>query len=414
MRTESQLAGYYLSEMAVSNLHGGGLTLQRVLQDDLHAFVSFLHVNNFADVAPIAPQFAGREWNLHQRFPRPEFESRSGSYYLDRVMARLGSISPCKSALHRWCRRIADHVLSQLPAGSSPWLVVPQGTASVLVMNHIWRQRQVPYLTWIMDDHAVRWRNGWKYEPGFEPEFRFHLRNAKSVLVISSAMQQFYRERFGVESQVLFGPADPEGSPAYRSASPGGPVRLAYFGAIRDWQADALAGLAAQLDPAQITLDLFGLQEPPAELRRPAVSVLPPIPAQDVLSRMRTYDGVVIAASFKEELRNLTEFNIATKLSECLASGTVPVIVAPAYSAMVRFATANGGALILSDFGDNRQFGAIRDLKRLEVRETLLRQALATAARECSSAVMRQRWVRAWNPVQMASGTLTGMELAQA
>jgi len=217
------------------------------------------------------------------------------------------------------------------------------------------------------------------------------------VLVISPAMARFYRNRFGVDADVIFGPADSVGGPAYRSPTPVGPVRLAYFGAIHVWQRDALERLVAHLAQANATLDLFTFHDPPEKLRSPTVCVRPPVHATEVMYRMREYDGVVIPASFKEDKRNLTELNIATKMSECLASGTVPVIVAPAYAAMVQFAREHGGALIVSDFDDPTQMLALRNLKATDLREKILRQARRVADSQCSSTVMRRTWTQVWD-----------------
>jgi hypothetical protein len=40
---------FYLSEMSVSDRHGGGLTLQRVLGDDLDRIRLFAHISRFAE-----------------------------------------------------------------------------------------------------------------------------------------------------------------------------------------------------------------------------------------------------------------------------------------------------------------------------------------------------------------------------
>jgi hypothetical protein len=264
-------------------------------------------------------------------------------------------------------------------------------------MNEVRRRRPLRYVTWMMDDHVVRWENGWHYPRRFEAEFRYHLRHAQKVFVISPAMRQFYQDRFGVDSDVLFGPADATGSPVIQSPTPDGPVRLVYFGSIWDWQRDALERLIAHLGQLNATLDLFVFRDPPSELRSPLVSLRPPVQAKDVLARAREYDGVVIPASFNDNQRHLTELNIATKLSECYASGTVPVIVAPAYAAMVKFARDHGGALIVSDFDDPGQTNAIRNLKATDLRERILGETRQVSFSQCSSAVMRRRWTQAWD-----------------
>jgi hypothetical protein len=121
------------------------------------------------------------------------------------------------------------------------------------------------------------------------------------------------------------------------------------------------------------------------------------VPANEVISRMRGYDGVVIPASFHEDKRNLTELNIATKMSECFASGTVPVIVAPAYAAMAQFAREHGGAVIVSDFDDPAQVSALRNLKVGDLRARILGEGRRVAENVCSSSAIRRTWNRVWD-----------------
>jgi glycosyltransferase involved in cell wall biosynthesis len=249
----------------------------------------------------------------------------------------------------------------------------------------------------MMDDHVVKWNKGLCYPAWYEREFRLHLRNAEKVFVISPAMQQFYRERFAVDSEVLFGPADLAGTPVYRSPTPRGPVTLAYFGSIWPWQRDALERLVPHLDRANATLDVFGFHDLPRELLSPRVRVCSAVPSRDVISRMREYDGIVIPAGFGDAVRNLSELNISTKLSECLACGTVPVVVAPEFAAMVKFTREHGGAVIVSDFDDPAQVAALQDLKSIALRQRVLDQARHVVTTQCSSDVMRHRWTQAWN-----------------
>ncbi|MGH2362333.1 MAG: hypothetical protein ACRDGM_17555, partial [bacterium] len=392
---------YYLSEMAVSDKHGGGLTLQRILQEDLKRFDAFFHLDRFAtDQCTIIDELKTKQVNLHDLYQVVQLGPPSVRYYCSRAVAKLRRQSWFEwewDQRVRQVRQAAAHILDNFDLTQSSWLVLPQNIPSVLVMNRVFRSRPVDYVTWLMDDHVIRWRNGWYYPHGFEAEFAFHLRHARKVVVISSAMARLYRERFGVDAEVVFGPADPVSSPVYQSPNPVGPVRLCYFGAIHRWQCDALERLVTHLAVVDATLDLFGLHDPPAQLRSPRVSVRPPVSASEVISRMRGYDGVVIPASFHEDKRNLTELNIATKMSECFASGTVPVIVAPAYAAMAQFAQEHGGAVIVSDFEDPVQVSALRNLKAGDLRDRILGEARRVVENVCSCTTMRGIWRRAWN-----------------
>ena len=391
---------YYLSEMAVSDKHGGGLTLQRILQEDLKRFDAFFHLTRFAtDQCTIINELKNKQVNLHEFYQVVQLAPPSLRYYCSRAVAKLRRQSWFEWERDQRVRQAAAaaaHILDNFDLRQSSWLVVPQNIPSVLVMNRVFRSRPVDYITWLMDDHVIKWSNGWYYPHGFEAEFAFHLRHARKVVVISPAMARLYRDRFDVDAEVLFSPADRVCSPVYQSSNPVGPVRLCYFGAIYWWQCDALERLVTQLAVVDATLDLFSLHDPPAQFRSPRVSVRPPVPAKEVMSRMRGYDGVVIPASFHEDQRNLTELNIATKMSECFASGTVPVIVAPAYAAMAQFAREYGGAVIVSDFDDPVQVSALRNLKARDLREHILGQARRVAETVCSTSAIRSTWNRVW------------------
>jgi hypothetical protein len=394
---------YYLSEMAVSAGHGGGLTLQRILRDDLKQFDSFFHIDDFATrVCPIIDELKERQVNLHELYPSKQVEEGSFRYYRDRAfraLVRLKLRRRFDREADRRIRLFAEHILNNFEVGNSRWLVIPQNTTSVLLLNRLFRRRRFDYITWMMDDHVIRWNDGWQYPGGFEEEFSFHLKNARRVLVISGVMAQLYKERFGIESDILFGPADPISPPVYESPNPSGPVRLCYFGAIRTWQRDALEELALRLPMLNATLDLFAFHDPPASLRGGYIRVCPVVPAEEVMVRMREYDGVVIPASFDEKHRSLTELNVATKLSECLASGSITVLVGPEYGAMVRFVREHGGGIVISNFDDSKQLAAIGSLKERSFREELLNQARNTVNTVCSVNAMRNIWRKHWSEV---------------
>src|SRR5688500_11531147 len=175
-----------------------------------------------------------------------------------------------------------------------------------------------------MDDHMLRHtENGWAYPPGFTEIIVKHLWGARRVMVISPALAEFYRHEFDIESSILFGPADPIGEPVWQRPYCGDVCRLGYFGFLGDWQLDALVKLGTRLRNLNATLDVFSAtSELPDELRLPGVTMRGKLSADEVLHRMRKYDAVVLPISFSEGMRHLTEFNIATKMSECLASGT--------------------------------------------------------------------------------------------
>jgi hypothetical protein len=388
---------YYLSEMPIADDGGGGLTLQRVLQCDLNGFDLFIHVHSNNEPLSVSDRLADRQLNLHHLYPVPTFTPQTPRSYFDRALDCARFPTTYSWTLNRWGRRVAAYIARRAQLAGSSWLVVPQGIQSVLAMNHVWKRHPVRYVTWMMDDHVLYWKNRLRYPfAWFENEFAFHLRNAHQVFVISPAMQQFYREKFGVTSEVLFGPADLATHPVYQSQASSGPIRLAYFGSLWTWQRDALARLISHLAQIDATLDVFGFNSLPVELKSPRVCARPPVPAEDVISHMREYDGVVIPAGFVDEVRNLSELNISTKLSECLTCGTLPILIAPEFAAMTKFVRKHGGALVVSDFSSPDQINELRAIKSTKLRRRLLDEARRVAVAECSSAVMRSRWDRVW------------------
>jgi hypothetical protein len=384
---------YYLSEMAVSNLHGGGLTVQRVLGDDLARFAAFVHVSEFATGKyRMADDFGARQVNLHQLLPRPDVVPDSLGYYIERVLLRMKRVGIHAMSPERWARRCARYLTRNVDVEGSRWLIVPQDVTSVRVANGVFRRRRMHYVTWVMDDHVIRWEDGWRYPPGFEKAFGFHLRHARRVFVISPPMARLYKERFGVDAEVLFGPADPVGAPVGQSPHEGGPVRLGYFGAVSPWQQDALERLVLHLEGVGAVLDIFTFDGAARSLAGARVGVHPPLPPAEVIHRMRDYDGVVIPVSFKPERRHLTELNISTKMSECLASGTVTVIVGPDYAAMSQFARAHGGMIVINDFEDPSQLERLASLKDRGSRTELLARARRVVEDVCSVNRMRRTW----------------------
>src|SRR5215471_7407007 len=172
----------FVSEMAVSDLHGGGLTLQRVAGDDLSRISHYVHVSRFACENPPIPKLAGRSTYLIPTLEHARAYRWLG-WSIARRMQRLPAISNAEAVR-------AARSIERLLQPSSPisLIVCPQGQQSVRTVEYLKRQCPVEYITWIMDDHVVRWHHGrWHYPNGFGRHFRSHLAGARAVLVISPA-----------------------------------------------------------------------------------------------------------------------------------------------------------------------------------------------------------------------------------
>lgn len=380
---------FYLSEMSVSDRHGGGLTLQRVLGVDLDHIALFAHVSRFATEYPVCGKLETRCLDMPMWT-----ESRATRMIVGDTLAAW--LCNRQMIIRREARRIAARICTHAsPQGEAlRGLVCPQAAISLYVVEDLAERRPVEYLTWIMDDHLVRWINGeWRYPPQLEELFAKHLRRAKCVFVISPAMSKFIHERFGVDSEVLFGPADPSGDPRWEIARDDNRIRLGYFGAVGRWQTDSLSLLANALETAGASLDIYAEDNClPAPLQVHGVRRLGRIEPAEVPSAMREYDAVVLPASFDRSMRNMTELNIATKMSECLASGTVTLFVGPRYAAIARFLEGTGAALIISENTSAAVADAIAKLRSREHRVALLKSARNLVQSKLSIRAMHEIW----------------------
>jgi len=389
---------YYLSEISISDHHGGGLTLQRVLQEDIYDFDRLIHLKKFATEKPVIEALEERQFNVYEGInPLKEHPWVQHNRLLRSLEYRLRSWLPGQSDI---AERLAAHLLNNLDMENARWLVVPQGFGglSVRVCNVLHRQAAINYVTWIMDDHNVRYKDGQFTYPGdFEKAFGYHLAQARQVLVISPVMQRFYQERFGISSKVLFGPAYAIGAPLIEPPCSGEQTAFVYFGNLWDWQLKPLEWLAQRLPGLNATLDIYTQTDPvPDVLRCEGVRLHAPVPQQEVISTMRSFDAVILPVSFREAERHMSELNIATKMSECLASGTVVLTIGPPYAAMVQFLKQHQASVIIDNLEAERQLGQLQQIKDPHYRKKLLDNCRAIIANQTSVKVMHRQWTNAW------------------
>jgi len=382
---------FYLSEMSVSDLHGGGLTLQRVLAEELDGIPLFVHVCRFGTDYPVAKRFAPNCVDIPLWPESDKVRHAIGR----RAAAWLTRRHPI---MQSHAKQVAQTILAKVPESDRPLraLVCPQGPHSLYAIEALGRLRPLEYVSWVMDDHLVRWHNdNWHYPADFEEMLRKHLKRARTVFVISPSMGEFFRERFGVESEVLFGSADLSAEPRWDVPQSDGHIRLGYFGALGPWQLDALVLLADGLAAANASLEIYtGNSALPEALQRPQVKLQGRIPPAQVPSTMRTYDAVVLPASFEPHMRNMTGLNIATKMSESLASGTVTFLIGPPYGAMTRYLEEAGAAVLVSNRDPGSVATAVASIRDMAFRKNILQSAQQLVESNLSSAAMRKIWHR--------------------
>ena len=383
------LFDFYLSEMSVSDFHGGGLTIQRILGEDIDKIDLFAHVSRFATDLPANEKILSRCFNLSVPWESNAVKRIIGSTMTSRL-SRNGILLKKRAAisanvLHKKLGKSKEDVRA---------LVCPQGINALLTMEELKKRRPVRYVSWVMDDHLVRWTNGkWNYSAGVKEIFGKHLREAKHVFVISSVMQEFYLKTFAVKSTVLFGSSDSENEDIQPAINPNSTLKLGYFGAVAEWQLDALEAVGKALTAANAQLDIYsGVIKLPIELHQKGIFFKGKLKPDEVLPTMRAYDAILLPMSFRSKLRNMSEFNIATKLSECLASGIPTIAVGPEYAAMIQFLKIHDAAIISTSEVAQDIAKSLEILRDRETITSILNNAHYLVKHHLGSAPMRAKW----------------------
>lgn len=378
---------FYLSEMAVSDGHGGGLTLQRVLGEDLPRFDKLVSVGWFGRAPGPAPKLA----QIAKQIDLP----------LDALPARTHLLRYFKSWLrrrpfiHRWEMETTWHRLRRIIGHNRPRLLVcPQGSLSVWLTARAVRELGAEYITWVMDDHPLKdGGSTMRYDPHYEPQWSEHLSRARKVFVISEAMKEFYHERFGVESEVLHGAVSLHSAPyAESNCQPRrGRLRLGYAGSLGGWQRDPLELLAKAVRSCDAELHVAG-HGAPRWLKEDAVVLLGQVPPNAVQDMLAQCDAVVLPVSFTPEHAAMSRLNVATKLSELCASGRPILAIGPADAAMIRMLATNEAAVCVMMPARQDLVVSLSKLRDPDVSNRVVANARRLFEEELNLEEMQRRW----------------------
>ena len=379
----------FLSEMSVEPIHGGGITLHRVLGSELDNLSYFVKVVNYEN----EPEITSDRIDRYVIFPFGQ--------YVKWLAKIIGCTIAYKIFKNNFLRKLHSYgiarqlIQKRIVTKSTKLLVCPQGEFSLYVIQKINSLLNVPYVTWLMDDHLVEWNNtDWIYKCDHEQLMREHLQRAESVFVISPNLQEFYKQKFGIDSQVLFSPCENVSEPIYEITSNKKKLSLAYFGSVSPWQQDALESLSILIKNDVVKLDIFtnNRASVPLLLQSVGVNICEPIPPELVTLEIRKYDAVLIPIGFSENVRNMSYFNIATKMSECLASGIPTLVIGPKDSAMVSFLSHYDAAILVTSLNEEDIKEALVKLKDSILRQRILNNAHNISKYDLSSNRMREQW----------------------
>jgi hypothetical protein len=273
-------------------------------------------------------------------------------------------------------------------------LVCPQNTLSMYTMQSLRHLRRVNYATWIMDNNWVRRPpNGdWTYSPADAKILDHHLKDATTVFTISQSMGQHFKEYFRIDSEELFAPS-PQDHPS-PSANTVSPKKLGYFGNLHAWPVDALVRLAPLLKDSGYTLDIYSYAKLPPELKVSEITLMPPLPADEVASRMSVYAAVLLPMGFSDATAAYSRFNIATKMAECLSSRTVTLAIGPDDAAMIRYLRKHQVGLTLSHLQPSALLPILQKISSSEERRHVIRDQSAHVARHLTLQITANRFAQ--------------------
>jgi len=380
----------FISEISAQPHIGGGVTLNKILGKNFTKIDWFCKTIHFPSEKPVVYERA-----TSLCFPYWGFEQK------------LRKILGCRLAYFVAHGEMAQHfhrnfVVKSVEAAlrdalsETKILASPNSRHAFSVIDALWTKYHFDYVTWIMDDHMVKWDSGkWVYARQDFKLLKRHLINARAVYVISEAMGDFYMEKFGVRSQVLFSPCETVHPPAPLHKDQGKPYRLVYFGSVGRWQNDALEFLLPALRSGLAEIDIYTRSPdllPESFRALSTCRVCEPIAFNSIPQKTMEYDAMVLPISFKNELRNMSFFNVATKFSDCIGAPIPTIIIGPEDSIMVKHAREYEAFLVV-DKNDPREIEAALAKTRDSIECYNLYGGRQRAFnRLCGREIMNSRW----------------------
>jgi len=206
-------------------------------------------------------------------------------------------------------------------------------------------------------------------------------------LSIGEAMSAAFRERYGCEFVPVANGIEPaEWSGLEPAAKADGPFVIRYCGGLTDdmttASVEAFARVVGELGAElPVRFEIYAL---PAALKTaqerfrefPGVTVLPSVAWADYPRLLATADAALIAYNFDERTRTYTQYSMANKLPECLASGAPLIVFGPETIATVRRARELGAAVMVTNDDATELKAAVR---RLALEPKTFREAAARA-----------------------------------
>jgi hypothetical protein len=120
--------------------------------------------------------------------------------------------------------------------------------------------------------------------------------------------------------------------------------------------------------------------------------VCEPVTPDSIPQKSSEYDAMLLPVSFKDELKNMSYFNVATKFSDCIGAQIPTIIIGPEDSIMVKHAREYGAFLVINANDQSKIEDALAKT-RDPVQQTKLYGGRVRAFHNfCSREIMNSRW----------------------
>ena len=268
-------------------------------------------------------------------------------------------------------------------------LLCPQSDVDLRVCGELTKRTKLPAVVWFMDDYFTN-----QGAAGVVDET---LRSARETFVISEAMQRNFKEAFGYDSAVLNNSVDFPASCPAPDGGQGGPLRLAYTGALHSYYADAMARVLNEVRglEGKVEMDIYsheGLPERPLDAAAGPWRRMEPIASGDMVETLRKYDVLLMLSSFRPEHRTIAETSLASKFADYLAAGRCILAYGPDYAENIRYTQRHElGVTVTCDSPGSLRHTVLGLVEDPERRARLGLQAFEFGKRTRDREVNRQR-----------------------
>jgi FkbM family methyltransferase len=293
-------------------------------------------------------------------------------------------------------KRRKSHILS-LIKDYDPQVILYRPTPRTPALHNLAREiirtSGLPLVTWIMDDWPVAYA---KENPDAAKvllaDWKHLLEISTTRLSICDAMSSAFSQRYGVPFLAIANGIDPDEWPVVTSEKSDLPIRVRYAGSLAEnMSLDSIKLVAAAIEKlAEDGLDIvfeIKTREQWYQLTRPHFKdfhrtsfMVADLAPEDYREWLSNADISIIGYNFDENSKSYTQYSLANKLPECLASGSAVLAIGPPDVATISTLKDAGCAVVVEVNTIEAVGEAVSKLANSsEMRFSLARKAQQTA-----------------------------------